>query len=114
MLFAGEDGSYWNTFPSVNFVEGTYPAPGTNEIMIDTRVKKAYESLYSRELHIGDTVLCAGANSSTTLREAKVVGVFNPPNENSAMSSSTIDFGGRMPLNGLITAIVFRFMILDL
>ena len=85
MLFAGEDGSYWKTFPSVNFVEGTYPAPGTNEIMIDTRVKKAYESLYSRELHIGDTVLCAGANSSTTLREAKVVGVFNPPNENSAM-----------------------------
>ena len=85
MLFAGEDESYWNTFPSVNFIEGTYPAPGTNEIMIDTRVKKAYESLYSRELHIGDTVLCAGANSSTTLREAKVVGVFNPPNENSAM-----------------------------
>ena len=35
MLFAGEDGSYWNTFPSVNFIEGTYPAPGTNEIMID-------------------------------------------------------------------------------
>ena len=30
-------------------------------------------------------MLCAGANSSTTLREAKVVGVFNPPNENSAM-----------------------------
>ncbi len=85
MLFAGEDGSYWNTFPSVNFVEGTYPAPGTNEIMIDTRVKKAYESLYSRELHIGDTVLCAGASSSNVIREAKVVGVFNPPNENSAM-----------------------------
>ena len=85
MLFAGESDSYWNTFPSVNFVEGTYPAPGTNEIMVDTRVKKAYESLYSRPLNLGDTVLCAGANSSTTLREAKVVGVFNPPNENSAM-----------------------------
>ena len=85
MLFAGENDTYWNTFPSVNFVEGTYPAPGTNEIMVDTRVKKAYESLYSRPLNIGDTVLCAGANSSTTLREAKVVGVFNPPNENSAM-----------------------------
>ena len=85
MLFAGENNTYWNTFPSVKFVEGTYPAPGTNEIMIDTRVKKAYESLYSRELHIGDTVLCAGANSSTTLREGKVVGIFNPPNENSAM-----------------------------
>ena len=85
MLFAGENNSYWNTFPSVNFVEGTYPAPDTNEIMIDTRVKKAYESLYSRELHVGDTVLCAGATSDTVIREAKVVGIFNPPNENSAM-----------------------------
>ena len=85
MLFAGETDSYWNTFPSVNFIEGTYPAPGTNEIMIDTRVKKAYESLYERELHIGDTVLCAGATADTILREATVVGVFNPPNENSAM-----------------------------
>ena len=85
MLFAGETDSYWATFPSVNFIEGTYPAPGTNEIMIDTRVKKAYESLYERELHIGDTVLCAGATSDTVLREAKVVGIFNPPNENSAM-----------------------------
>ena len=85
MLFAGETDTYWATFPSVNFVEGTYPAPGTNEIMIDTRVKKAYESLYERELHIGDTVLCAGATSDTVLREAKVVGIFNPPNENSAM-----------------------------
>ena len=85
MLFAGETDSYWATFPSVNFIEGTYPAPGTNEIMIDTRVKRAYESLYERELHIGDTVLCAGATSDTILREAKVVGIFNPPNENSAM-----------------------------
>ena len=85
MLFAGENNTYWNTFPSVNFVEGTYPAPNTNEIMIDTRVKKAYESLYSRELHVGDTVLCAGATSDTIIREAKVVGIFNPPNENSAM-----------------------------
>ena len=85
MLFAGENNTYWNTFPSVNFIEGTYPAPDTNEIMIDTRVKKAYESLYSRELHVGDTVLCAGATSDTVIREAKVVGIFNPPNENSAM-----------------------------
>ena len=85
MLFAGENSTYWNTFPSVNFIEGTYPAPDTNEIMIDTRVKNAYESLYSRELHVGDIVLCAGATSDTVIREAKVVGIFNPPNENSAM-----------------------------
>ena len=85
MLFAGETDTYWSTYPSVKFVEGTYPAPGTNEIMVDTRVKNAYESLYSRPLNIGDTVLCAGATTDTVLREAKVVGVFNPPNENSAM-----------------------------
>jgi len=85
MLFAGEDESYWQTFPGINFVEGTYPAPNTNEIMIDTRVKSAYESLYQRPLNIGDTVLCAGASSDNIIREGKVVGVFKPSNENSAM-----------------------------
>lgn len=85
MLFAGEADTYWNTFPSVNFVEGTYPAPGTNEIMIDTRVKNAFISLYQEDLNIGDTLLIMGANSKGVIREAKLVGVFNPPNENSAM-----------------------------
>ncbi|MCQ2590081.1 MAG: FtsX-like permease family protein [Treponema sp.] len=85
MLFAGENGTYWDTFPEVHFVEGTYPAPGTNEIMIDTRVKNAFNSLYREDLKIGDTILLLGANSRGILREAKVVGIFNPPNENSAM-----------------------------
>lgn len=85
MLFAGENGTYWDTFPEVHFVEGTYPAPGTNEIMIDTRVKNAFNSLYREDLKIGDTILLLGANSRGILREAKLVGIFNPPNENSAM-----------------------------
>ena len=85
MLFAGENETYWKTFQGIHFVEGTYPAPDTNEIMIDTRVKSAFESLYQRELHLGDTVLVAGANTDGIIREAKVCGVFKPTNENSAM-----------------------------
>lgn len=85
MLFAGEDETYWDTFQGINFIEGTYPAPDTNEIMIDTRVKSAFESLYERKLNIGDTVLVAGANTDGVIREGKVVGVFKPTNENSAM-----------------------------
>jgi len=85
MLFAGEDETYWQTFSGINFVEGTYPSPNTNEVMIDTRVKRAFESLYRQELNVGDTVLIAGANSKGIIREGKIVGVFKPTNENSAM-----------------------------
>lgn len=84
MLFAGEDETYWKTFPSVHFVEGTFPNPNTNEVMVDTRVKNAFESLYRESLNIGDIILMCGTNGST-IREAKVVGIFEPQNENSAM-----------------------------
>ena len=85
MLFAGEDETYWKTFSGINFEEGTYPAPNTNEIMIDTRVKKAFESLYQEKLNIGDTLLIVGANTNGIIREGKLVGIFKPTNENSAM-----------------------------
>lgn len=84
MLFAGEDETYWKTFPSLHFVEGTFPNPNTNEVMIDTRVKNAFESLYRENLNVGDIILMCGTNGST-IREAKVVGIFEPQNENSAM-----------------------------
>ncbi|MCQ2591248.1 MAG: FtsX-like permease family protein [Treponema sp.] len=85
MLFAGEEESYWNTFQGIHFVEGRYPAPNTNEIMIDTRVKRAFESLYQEPLSIGDDILILGANTNGIVREGKLVGVFKPTNENSAM-----------------------------
>lgn len=85
MLFGVEDSTYWNTFPGLNFVEGRYPIPDTNEIIIDTRVKNAFESLYRRPLNVGDTVLLAGANMKGIVREAVVCGIFDPPDENSAM-----------------------------
>ncbi|MCR4952507.1 MAG: FtsX-like permease family protein [Treponema sp.] len=85
MLFAGEDETYWNTFSGINFVEGGFPAPNTDEIIIDTRVQRAFKGLYKKDLHLGDTVLLAGANTNGVIREAKVVGIFKPANEYSAM-----------------------------
>ncbi|MBR1639290.1 MAG: ABC transporter permease [Treponema sp.] len=85
MLFAGEDESYWKTFSGINFTEGTFPSPNTNEIIIDTRVQRAFQGLYKKDLKIGDTVLLAGANTNGVIREAKVVGIFKPANEYSAM-----------------------------
>lgn len=85
MLFAGEDETYWDTFSGINFVEGGFPAPNTDEIIIDTRVQRAFKGLYKKDLHIGDTVLLAGANTNGVIREAKVVGIFKPANEYSAM-----------------------------
>ena len=85
MLFAGETETYHAVFPDVHFVEGTYPKPGTNEIIIDTRVRTAFESLYRKKLNVGDNLLIAGANTENVIRDAKLAGVFDPPNENSAM-----------------------------
>ncbi|MCR4734361.1 MAG: FtsX-like permease family protein [Treponema sp.] len=85
MLFSGEDETYWDTFSGINFVEGGFPAPNTDEIIIDTRVQRAFKGLYKKDLHIGDTVLLAGANTNGVIREAKVVGIFKPANEYSAM-----------------------------
>ena len=38
MLFAGEDGSFWQLFPDLKMIEGRYPEVGSNEIIVDTRV----------------------------------------------------------------------------
>lgn len=85
LLFAGDPDSYWNTFPEVNFVEGRYPEKGTNEVIVDTRVVRSVQGLYREDLKVGDTILMMGANTNGVIREAKVVGIFNPPDENSAM-----------------------------
>ena len=42
MLFAGEDGTFWDMFPDLKLVEGTFPAPGSNEIIVDTRVMAGF------------------------------------------------------------------------
>ena len=86
MLFAGDE-NYWDTFQGINFVEGRYPENDTNEVMIDTRVKKAFESLYKRELHVGDTISMS-TPMGMTIRDAVVVGIFKPANEYSAMFQS--------------------------
>lgn len=85
MLFAGEEGTYHNTFPDVHFVEGNYPTPKTNEVIIDTRVQRAFKGMYREDLNIGDTLLIMGANTNGVVREAKLVGIFDPPDQNSAM-----------------------------
>lgn len=88
MLFAGEKDTYWELFPDLKMIEGDYPAPGTNEIIIDTRVIAGFNKTYKDDLKIGDTVLLMGANTNGVIREGKVVGIFKPANEYSAMFQS--------------------------
>ena len=85
MLFAGEDKTYWDTFPGIHFIEGDFPVPNSNEILVDSRIKKAFESLYDTSLNVGDKVLVLGANTKGIIREAVVSGFYKPSNENSAM-----------------------------
>lgn len=88
MMFAGEKETFWELFPDLKMVEGTYPAPGTNEIIVDTRVLDGFRKVYKQEVQVGDTVLLLGANSNGIIREGKVVGIFKPANEYSAMFQS--------------------------
>ena len=83
MLFAGEDKSYWELIPDLKMGEGTYPAPGTNEIIVDTRVVEGFLKTWKKPLEVGDQVLLASMGG--VLREGKVVGIFKPANEYSAM-----------------------------
>ena len=86
MLFAGEDGTYWELFSDLKMIDGTYPTPGTNEIIVDTRVVEGFVKTWDKELVVGDDVLMAGMDGK--IREAKVVGIFKPANEYTAMFQS--------------------------
>ena len=86
MLFAGEDGTYWDLFPDLKMIEGRYPAPGSNEIIVDTRVVESFIKCWGKPLELGDTVLMARMDG--LIREGTVVGLFKPANEYSAMFQS--------------------------
>ena len=86
MLFAGEDGTYWDLFPDLKMVEGRYPEPGTNEIIVDTRVVESFIKSWDKPLELGDDVLMARMDG--LIREGKVVGIFKPANEYTAMFQS--------------------------
>ena len=86
MLFAGEDESYWNLFPDLKMIEGRYPTPGTNEIIVDTRVIENFVKTWNNTLELNDDVLMASMGG--VIREAKVVGIFKPANEYSASFQS--------------------------
>lgn len=85
LLFGIEQETYWKTFPDINIKEGTFPAKGTNEILVDTRTIANFEKCYHETISLGDVVLVAGANTNGVLREGKICGIFTPPDENSAM-----------------------------
>lgn len=86
MLFAGETGTFWELFPDLKMIEGHYPTPGSNEIIVDTRVVEGFVKTWGKTLEIGDDVLLASMGG--VIREGKVVGIFKPANEYSAMFQS--------------------------
>ena len=86
MLFAGENGSFWELFPDLKMIEGHYPTPGSNEVIVDTRVVEGFVKTWNKPLEVGDDVLLASMGG--VIREGKVVGIFKPANEYSAMFQS--------------------------
>ena len=86
MIFAGETGTFWDLFPDLKMIEGRYPEPGSNEIIVDTRVVDGFKKTWDKTLNVGDDVLMASMGG--VIREGKVVGIFKPANEYSAMFQS--------------------------
>lgn len=85
VLFAGEDGTYRDMFPDLKIIEGSYPTPGSNEIIVDNRILESIKAVYKKDLKVGDTVSIMGMLSGGKIREAKVSGIYKPANEHSAM-----------------------------
>ena len=86
-MFAGEADAYFKMFPNQKITEGRYPAPGTNEILVDERLKKNFSEYYKSEMQLNQTIYISGVSMQTLIREAKIVGFYNQPDENSAMYS---------------------------
>lgn len=84
-IFAGENDTYFDMFPDQRITEGTRPANGTNEIMVDERLKDKFKSFFKEELYVGKTVLIAGTDTDMTLRDAVISGFYRQPNEDSCM-----------------------------
>ena len=86
-MFAGEADAYFKMFPNQKITEGRYPAAGTNEILVDERLKKNFYEYYKSEMELNQTIYISGVSMQTLIREAKIVGFYNQPDENSAMYS---------------------------
>ena len=86
-MFAGEPDAYFKMFPNQKITEGRYPAAGTNEILVDERLKKNFYEYYKSEMELNQTIYISGVSMQTLIREAKIVGFYNQPDENSAMYS---------------------------
>ena len=80
-IMAGEGDKYWELFPDLKLIEGHYPTAGTNEVIVDARFINSFKKVYDKDLALGDSILIKLYYGST-LREGKVVGFFNPANEN--------------------------------
>ncbi len=84
-LFAGEPDTYFKMFPGQKITEGRLPAPGTNEILVDERLKTKFSEFYKEELFLERDVILVGANMNMVVRSAKVTGFYRQPDENSCM-----------------------------
>jgi len=84
-LFAGENDTYFDMFPGQKITEGRRPEPGTNEILVDERLKKKYAEFFKEELQLNKTYLVAGASTGNILREGVISGFFRQENEDTCM-----------------------------
>lgn len=84
-LFAGENETYFDMFPGQKLTEGRRPTPGTNEILVDERLKTKYKDFFKEDLELNKTYLVAGASAGNILREGVISGFFRQENEDTCM-----------------------------
>ncbi len=113
-LFAGDNATYTKTFDSIDYIEGSFPEEGSNDILIDKTLWDAYKKSYKKELHVGDKVTVLGANTDGIAREAVISGIFTPKNKNSAMAGYIFGSASFVrPFSDLIYASNVENIILD-
>lgn len=86
-MFAGESPSFYDTFPVVNLVEGKLPTPGTNEVLVDVRLKKKFETFFKVPLELNKSYIVAGQSMNNTIRDAVISGFYEQPDKDSSMYS---------------------------
>jgi len=86
-MFGGESPNYFELFPDLKLLEGRMPAAGTNEIIVLKQLRENFQEYYKEPLELNRTIYISGTTSSTTIREAKIVGFFDFASEHSAMTS---------------------------
>ncbi len=77
LVYGVDASTYFDMFPSIELVRGSYLKPGVASAMVNERQLKRLEKRYGKKVDVGDKILINGyASAGFKIREVEVVGVY--------------------------------------